>query len=144
MSYDVHPGEVAPTWTYPDPEILEEDGVDDGKKFLTTEEMLWLDLNIERSNHFSTKLDLLKVQEEMRRVQVEKVYAEIQYLRSEHERLKRSDPTVASRTSIISQRLSELNIERQDKVLELRKQYEIEEEGFGWDPDTGEIVLGEE
>ena len=124
--------------------IVEEVDENDGKKFLTNDELHAFELGFEQQRSVRLELDILKEQREHRKTQklLYEVRAEVESLRAQLH--GHPCPTIEGRHKSNMDKLTVLKANNAKLVAQVKEKYGVTGEGFGYNPDTGEISIDTE
>jgi hypothetical protein len=110
---------------------------------LSEEDMLLLELNIERTNVAREKVKTLRAEDHVRQLecQILKLKGDVCYLQAKDIEI----PQVKSirAMELANTQLRTLEDERKNIIESIRTKYDIKDPGFGFNPETGEIIEGD-
>lgn len=112
----------------------------DIKKCLTAEELQQLEFNLMKQNVCRLEMEVVQSKHAERTLQKRLYEAQAETLGVRIELLNQPDPLLSQKASTINSKLDLLKEDNAQFVSGLKEKYDVTGEGFGYDPDTGEIA----
>lgn len=128
-------------------ELFDQDEIvtdEDGRALLSAGEMLQLELNLEKQRVQTLKREILNSENEKRTLENKIYKAQMEALELRIQLLNRPDPLLQGRFDLNANQMEYLKEESAAYVDALKEKYGIRGKGFGYDPESGQIVMNEE